>query len=92
MGLEYKSLQGLQASGSKGKIKPILSMTVMILIFLAGCASRERVYENLYEGLQQRERIVNPSDENVPGDHPSYKEYSREREDLMKDGGDRTEK
>jgi hypothetical protein len=47
----------------------------------------DRVYENIYKGLQKREQIVNPSDEPIPQEHPGYEQYKRERkESLDKDG------
>jgi hypothetical protein len=45
---------------------------------LIGCASKEKVYESVYEGLKQREQIVNPSNEPVPQKLPSYNEYLKE--------------
>jgi hypothetical protein len=58
---------------------------IILILFLsaAGCTSKERVYENMYEGLKGREQIVNPSDEPVPPRPPDYSEYKRERENIL---------
>jgi len=64
----------------------IMGLFILILFLSAvGCTSRERVYENMYEGLKMREQIVNPSDEPVPPRPPDYSEYKREREDILRE-------
>ncbi len=51
---------------------------------LAGCASSERVYGNIYEGLKTRETIVHPSVEPGPPEKSmSYQEYEAERKKLL---------
>jgi hypothetical protein len=57
--------------------------TGLLLLLMAGC-TKERVYENVYQGLHQRERIVRPPDEPVPQEKHSYHEYQREREESLK--------
>jgi hypothetical protein len=52
---------------------------------LIGCASKEKVYEGVYEGPKQREQIVNPSNEPVPQKLPSYDEYKRERKKALRE-------
>jgi hypothetical protein len=52
---------------------------------LTGCASKEKVYEGVYETLKQRDQIVNPSNEPVPQKLSSYDEYKREREKVLKE-------
>jgi len=47
--------------------------------------SKERVYEGVYEGLKQREQIVNPSNEPESQKLPSYDAYKREREKVLKE-------
>jgi len=66
------------------KLKYLFFIALLSLL-MPGC-SKERVYENIYEGMQQREQIVNPPDDPVPPKHPSYDEYKREREEILKDG------
>jgi len=56
-----------------------LTCMFLILVFVSGC-ERETIYEGIYEGLQHRERIINPSNEPITPDHPGYDEYQRERE------------
>lgn len=54
------------------------------LSLLAGCASSERVYGNIYEGLKTREQIVHPSVEQKPPEKSmSYQEYDAERKKLL---------
>lgn len=55
----------------------------LLLLLTAGC-TKERVYENVYQGLHQRERIVRPPDEPIPQEKQSYPEYQREREESLK--------
>ena len=64
----------------------IMSLFILISFLSAvGCTSKERVYENMYEGLKMREQIVNPSDEPVPPRPPDYSEYKRERENILQE-------
>jgi hypothetical protein len=49
----------------------------LLIIAVAGC-EKERVYENIYDGLHRREEIVNPSDDPVPAGQPSYDAYKKE--------------
>ena len=56
----------------------------LLLMFMVGC-SKERAYENIYEGLKKREQIVNPSNEPIPREQQSYHEYVREREEVLQD-------
>ena len=58
---------------------------LLLFILMTGCASREKIYEGVYEGLKQREQIVRPSNEPVPQKLPSYDEYKREREKAVKE-------
>jgi len=60
---------------------------IIIVLFLAAtcCSRRERVYENMYEGLQMREQIVNPTEEPVPPPPPDYREYKRDREKILQE-------
>jgi len=55
-----------------------------VLSLLAGCASSEIVYGNIYEGLKTREQIVDPSVEQKPSEKSmSYQEYEAERKKLL---------
>ena len=54
------------------------------LALLAGCASSERIYGNIYEGLKTRNAIINPSTEQKPAEKSmSYQEYDAERKKLL---------
>ncbi|MEN8135409.1 MAG: hypothetical protein ABFS18_07710 [Thermodesulfobacteriota bacterium] len=59
-----------------------LSFLFLVLGVVAGC-EKERVYEGIYEGMQQRERIINPSNEPIPQEQQSYDEYKRERDEFL---------
>jgi hypothetical protein len=73
--------QSMESLGYK-----IMGLIILIpLLAATGCTSRERVYENIYEGLQMREQIVNPSQEPVPPRPPDYSVYKRDREDILQD-------
>ncbi len=66
-------------------------MQTAIAVFLAallglsaGCATSERARDNIYEGLQARERMVHPSVEQNPAEKSlSYPEYEAERKQLL---------
>jgi hypothetical protein len=60
----------------------------LLLIFAGGCASKEAVYENIYEGLKSREEIVHPhpTDDPMPAETPTYNEYRRERDKALEEG------
>jgi hypothetical protein len=62
----------------------LISSSVLLLLGVAGCAGRERVYENIYHGLNAREELVNPSTERgVQKDRlPTYQEYEAERKRM----------
>lgn len=56
----------------------------MYLSLLTGCASSERIYGNIYEGLKTREQIVHPSVEQKPPEKfMSFQEYETERKKLL---------
>jgi len=57
-----------------------LPLFAVFLLSLTEACTKERVYENIFEGMQKREQIVNPSDEPIPPKQPNYEEYKRERD------------
>lgn len=60
-----------------------LFIVFLLITFSSGCANRDHVYESLYEGLEARERIVNPERPKPPDDQPmNYQQYKWEREKL----------
>ena len=53
-------------------------------ILLAGCASNDRFYGNIYEGLKTREMNVNPQiDRNLAEKQMPYQQYEAERQELL---------
>lgn len=62
----------------------------LLLLLLSGCSSRQSFYEIIYNGLQNREALVRPSEEPVPPQQPSYEAYQQERDkNLNKDDAER---
>ena len=62
-------------------------LAAFLIILLIGCASKDQVYESIYEGLQSTERMRNP-DRKYPADADkepmNYQQYKLEREKLLK--------
>jgi len=67
------------------RVMVIFSYMFILLLFIAGC-TKERVYESIYEGMKQRERIVNPSNDPIPQEQQSYDEYKMGREEFITSG------
>lgn len=63
--------------------KTLLPLVVLLCASVNACTSREQVYNSLYEGLHAREQIINETSDPVPGEHPSYDEYRRERVEIL---------
>lgn len=63
--------------------KTCLFLAAVIILLTAGC-TKERVYEGLYEGMQNREELVRPADEPGGAPAPSYQSYQRERDTVLK--------
>lgn len=52
---------------------------------MAGCfQTKDLALENVYEGMYNREQIVNPANEPSQTEHQSYDQYKKEREELLK--------
>ena len=60
-----------------------LPLLCLLFLLLTGC-EKDRVYESIYEGMHNREEIVNPSDDPIPQKHQSYDKYKKEREEILK--------
>ena len=67
------------------RVMLIFSYMFLLLLFIAGC-TKKIVYESIYEGMKQRERIINPSNDPIPQEQQSYDEYKREREEFINSG------
>lgn len=62
----------------------LLSLWVVVVLLISGCASSERIYGNIYEGLKTRETIIRPPMEQKPIEKSMpYQEYETERKKLM---------
>ena len=57
---------------------------ICFLVLVAGC-EKERVYENIYDGMMKREQILNREDKPIPQEQPSYDQYKKERAKSLKD-------
>lgn len=67
-------------------MRACIKLAAMIsLVALCGCASKERLCENIYEGLKKREQVVHPATEPVPDQQPGYDAYQREREKALQE-------
>lgn len=58
---------------------------IVCLLVLTACANKDAAYRNLYEGLKQREGIVNPqASTNQPAKSGvSYDQYQVERKKML---------
>ena len=56
--------------------------------FINGC-TKEQVYQNMYEGMSksEQEQIVNESNDPIPLQSQSYREYTIERDEAVKKDG-----
>jgi hypothetical protein len=55
----------------------------LVLLGISYGCSKERLYENVYEGLKKRDEIKRHLNEQSPSDEPmSYQEYSNEKERI----------
>ena len=60
----------------------IITIILVILVISYGC-SKERLYENVFEGLKKRDEIKRHPNEQSPSDDPiSYQEYLNEKERI----------
>ena len=57
-------------------------------MLVAGC-EKDRVYENMYDGMIKREQILNRADEPIPQEQQSYDQYKKEREKSLKKDDDK---
>jgi len=59
----------------------------LLLLAVGGCATAEPVYRGIYEGLQIREELVNPSTTYRPMERRlGYWQYDAERKRLLNEG------
>ena len=61
-------------------------LTGGLLVLLAlpgGCAKKERVLGNLYEGVQMQNRQAAPPGTDTPEATPGYDEYLRQRREVV---------
>lgn len=74
-----------RAAETRTGMRTVLTIALCAdLSLLTACASRERVYGAIYEGLKTREAIVLPSTEQKPTHRTiSYQEYEAERKKLL---------
>ena len=59
-----------------------ISLLLCLSLFVpcAGCASKEQVYANLYEGCKMRERMEQPPVDLAAQDQISYDRYKKEKD------------
>ena len=62
-------------------MRTALAVCGLVLLGAGGCASADSIYRGLYQGLQAREDLVNPSPAYRPAERRlRYDEYLAERE------------
>lgn len=54
-------------------------MVFSLLVTMLAACSKDRVYGNLYDGLQKREQMVNPATSPAGAEQQSYDGYQRDR-------------
>lgn len=69
------------------KINPRGYLMLLAIIFaslVSACATKEAVYENVYEGLKTRNRVYPEQPNSAPTEPmPSYGRYETERKKLL---------
>jgi hypothetical protein len=63
---------------------PLLVTLAFALHACSGCSPTEKVYRNMYNGLQNREQMLNPNDDHLPRENSGYDAYKKEREEILK--------
>ena len=58
-------------------------LLICFFVFIAGC-EKDRVYKNIYDGMEKREQILNRTDEPIPQEQATYDQYKKEREKSLK--------
>ena len=66
-------------------MKRILLAGALLVAFalFGGCAKKERVLGNLYEGVQMQNRQAVPPGADAPKSSPGYDEYLRQRREVI---------
>jgi hypothetical protein len=68
-------------------MKIVVAALSLLILGVAGCTSADSVYRGIYEGLQVREELVNPSPAYRATDKRlGYWEYEAERKRLLNEG------
>lgn len=62
--------------------KIMLLFTLLALLVGSGCARKERLLENLYEGVQMQNRQAAPPGAELPPP-TGYDEYQRQRREVV---------
>lgn len=52
---------------------------------LGGCASQDRVWGNLYEGVRMQQGQAAPPGSDAPPPGPGYDEYLRQRREVLQE-------
>lgn len=68
-------------------MKKILLPGVLLAVLatLTGCAKKEQVLGNLYEGVQMQNRQNAPPGTDAPIPSPGYDEYLRQRREVIQE-------
>ena len=72
----------IRMSGPCCRIFWLAAFAIILSVALPGC-SKERMYQNVYEGVRMKDGADRqPAD---PERMPSYEEYQRDRQNVIKD-------
>ena len=64
-----------------------LFIVIIAVAITAGCANKDRLYENIYQGTKTRDEVRSVSEDpsRIPPKQPdSYQEYKSERQEVLK--------
>jgi hypothetical protein len=64
-----------------------IGVLLITLTTLGGCAPKERVLGNLYEGVQMQNRQAAPPNGEAQAPTPGYDEYLRQRREVVQEAG-----
>ena len=70
-----------------------LFIVIIAVAITAGCANKERLYENIYQGTKTRDEVRSVSEDpsQIPPKQPgSYQQYKSERQEVLKGKKDET--
>lgn len=68
------------------KISQVGALLITLTV-LGGCAPKERILGNLYDGVQMQNRQAAPPNGGTQEPTPGYDEYLRQRREVVQEAG-----